>query len=71
MGGKMRDKWRWDVTFPGEFSECAKSFIRAILKEDPEQRASIRECRSHEFISKYCRRSERWILEEGEGKILE
>jgi serine/threonine protein kinase len=53
LGGRIKDKWKWDVIYPPCISDCARSFIEGLLKENPDERASIRECRNHPFITKY------------------
>jgi serine/threonine protein kinase len=42
MGGRIKDKWKWDVIYPPTISDCAQDFISKILKENPDDRASIR-----------------------------
>jgi hypothetical protein len=32
MGGKIKDKWKWDVIYPPNMSDCAQDFISKILK---------------------------------------
>lgn len=32
MGGRIKDKWKWDVIYPPFISDCAKNFIQGLLK---------------------------------------
>jgi hypothetical protein len=32
MGGRIKDKWKWDVLYPPIISDCARDFIARILK---------------------------------------
>lgn len=52
-GGKNRPKINWEVRYPPFISPMAISFMRNILKERPEERANLRFCSGHYFITKY------------------
>ena len=52
-GGKRDSQWNWDIIYPIELSLTAESFMKGILKENPDERASIRMCMNHQFIKKH------------------
>lgn len=60
-GGKREDKWNWKIKYPSTVSKTAEIFISNLLKERPEERSTIKECLSHNFIRKY-----RFFLEESQ-----
>lgn len=50
-GGKYR--WDWAISFPPSVSALAENFISNLLRENPDERASLNSCRNHFFIIKY------------------
>lgn len=52
-GGSIDKQWNWDILYPPHLSYKAESFMRSILKENPEERATIRQCLKHPFIKDY------------------
>jgi serine/threonine protein kinase len=52
-GSKRKIRWSWEVLYPPEIGNDAKSFIEGLLQVDPEQRASLSECKRHMFIKAY------------------
>jgi hypothetical protein len=46
-------KINWTIKYPSYMSPLAESFIRNLLKENPDERASLRYCSTHTFIKKY------------------
>ena len=46
-------KVNWSVNYPAYLSPLAESFIRNLLKQNPDDRATLRFCSTHTFIRKY------------------
>jgi aurora kinase len=52
-GSKRNIQWDWHILYPPEISALGESFMRNLLRENPDERASLRFCRNHFFIRKY------------------
>jgi protein kinase A len=52
-GWKKSSYWTWKVEYPKEISTLAKEFMQGLLKEKPQERASIWSCLRHELIKKH------------------
>lgn len=53
FSNKQDKKTNWAVNYPSYLSPMAESFIRNLLKENPDERASLRFCSTHTFIRRY------------------
>lgn len=46
-------RWEWAISYPPSVSALAESFMSNLLRENPDERASLHSCRNHFFIRKY------------------
>jgi len=52
-GAQRSNQWDWNIIYPPSLSGLAESFMRNLLKENPDERASLRYCKNHFFIKKH------------------
>lgn len=52
-GSHRKEQWDWYIIYPPQISGLSESFMRNLLKENPDDRASLRYCANHFFIRKY------------------
>ena len=44
-GNTKNSQWDWHILYPPDMSGLAESFIRGLLKQNPNERATIRYCK--------------------------
>ena len=49
----FRQGQKWCADYPAHISTAAESFMRNLLKVNPDDRATLRFCSNHLFIRKY------------------
>lgn len=52
-GSRREEKTNWNIIYPMTISTVAESFLRNLLKENPDERGSLQSCLKHFFIRKY------------------